>query len=159
MNSEDRWKEVKDEANEKESSGVPGAKLNSLNPFFYSKKKQHVKWSTQLVGKKTVESGWIESECRLWASKAPTSDETYIFYQGIEKKPGLHIIQDMWQIQKVKMDDTLLETVQGNLPLLRKRPPRRYILCEVPFITAATMGFDRTEMTLPGENAAETVCN
>ncbi len=32
-------------------------------------------------------------------------------------------------------------------------------LRELPFITAATMGFDRTEMTLPDENAADTVCN
>ena len=45
---------------------------------------------------------------------------------------------------------------------LRKRPPRFYIklfLRELPSITAATMGPDRTEMTLPDENVACTVGN
>lgn len=45
---------------------------------------------------------------------------------------------------------------------LRKRPPRFYIklfLRELPSITAATMGSDRTEMTLPDENVACTVGN
>ena len=32
-------------------------------------------------------------------------------------------------------------------------------LRELPFITVLTMGFDRTETTLPDKNAADTVCN
>lgn len=41
----------------------------------------------------------------------------------------------------------------------RGHPDSLNRLRELHFITAATMGFDRTEMTLPDENAADTVCN
>lgn len=60
------------------------------------------------------------------------------------------------------MDGILLETAQGNLAADEERghPESTFNrLRELPFITAATMGFDRTEMTLPDKNAADTVCN
>lgn len=57
------------------------------------------------------------------------------------------------------MDGMRLETAPGDLERGHPDSTLNCFLRELPSIIAATMGSDRTEMTLPDENVACTVGN